>query len=293
MNTAAKEPKLFRIVAPLREFLSTFRRQGKRIGFVPTMGALHEGHLSLVRACRGECDCTVVSIYVNPTQFGPQEDFARYPRDLARDMELLAHEGVDAVFAPDDREMYPPGFNTWVEVRGVSEPLEGQCRPGHFRGVATVVVKLFNIVQPDVTYFGAKDYQQSLVVRQLIRDLNLPVELKVLPTVREPDGLAMSSRNTYLSPDARKRATVLWQSLQLAQRLVDEGQTDATTIRKQMEELICSVPGTSIDYVALVDPETLAPVVRVERPTLAAVAVRLEGTRLIDNLLLQPKAGGG
>ncbi len=289
MDETPVYPKLFRTVAELREFLGPFRREGKRIGFVPTMGALHEGHLSLVRACRAECDCTVVSIYVNPTQFGPQEDFARYPRDLTRDMELLARERVDVIFAPDDVEMYPAGFNTWVEVRGVSEPLEGQCRPGHFRGVATVVVKLFNIVQPDATYFGAKDYQQSLVVRQLIRDLNLPIELKVLPTVREPDGLAMSSRNTYLSPEARRRATVLWQSLQLAQRLVEQGERDCRVLKAKMEELISSVSAAEVDYVALVDPETLAPVSRVERATLAAVAVRLEGTRLIDNLLLRPQ----
>lgn len=290
MNTERMRPQVFGTVAALREFLLPWRRAGKRIGFVPTMGALHEGHLSLVRASRAEADCTVVSIYVNPTQFGPSEDFARYPRNLARDLELLAQEGVDAVFAPDDKEMYPQGFNTWVEVRGVSEPLEGQFRPGHFRGVATVVLKLFNIVQPDVTYFGAKDYQQSLVVRQLIRDLNLPIELKVLPTVREPDGLAMSSRNAYLSPDGRRKATVLWKSLSLAQELVAGGEQSAAEIIRRMEEVILSAEGATIDYVALVDPETLAPVDRIAGPTLAAVAVRLEGTRLIDNMLLKPKA---
>jgi len=288
MKGEVSRPKLFRTVADLREFLLPWRRAGKRIGFVPTMGALHEGHLSLVRASKAETDCTVVSIYVNPTQFGPTEDFARYPRNLERDMELLSREGVEAVFAPDDAEMYPPGYNTWVEVKGVSEPLEGKCRPGHFRGVATVVLKLFNIVQPDVTYFGAKDYQQSLVVRQLIRDLNLPIELKVLPTVREPDGLAMSSRNSYLSPDARSRATVLWKSLQKAQDLLAQGERDPQVIQEAMRQIILSVPGTSIDYVALVDPETLSPVSTITGPTLAAVAVRLEGTRLIDNLLLQP-----
>jgi pantoate--beta-alanine ligase len=289
MNLRKVQPQLFRSIAPLRQYLANVRRQGKRIGFVPTMGALHEGHLSLVRASKAETDCTVVSIYVNPTQFGPTEDFARYPRNLERDLELLAAEQVEAVFAPDDLEMYPPGYNTWVEVKGISEPLEGQCRPGHFRGVATVVLKLFNIVQPDVAYFGAKDYQQSLVVRQLIRDLHLPIELKVLPTVREPDGLAMSSRNSYLNPDARQRACVLWKSLRLAQEMVDRGEKNPATIMEAMQQLILTVPGTAIDYVALVDPETLAPVTELSGPTLAAVAVRLEGTRLIDNLLLTPR----
>ncbi|MCS7237956.1 MAG: pantoate--beta-alanine ligase [Thermoguttaceae bacterium] len=289
MHTDASRPQLFRTVTSLRAFLLPWRRNGKRIGFVPTMGALHEGHLSLVRASKAENDCTVVSIYVNPTQFAPSEDFARYPRNLAGDLELLSKEGVEAVFAPDDTEMYPPGFNTWVEVRGVSEPLEGQCRPGHFRGVATVVVKLFNIVQPDVTYFGAKDYQQSLVVRQLIRDLNLPIELRVLPTVREPDGLAMSSRNSYLSPQARQKATVIWKSLKLAQELVEAGEKSPREVIRRMEEVILSAEGAMIDYVALVDPETLAPVEVILGPTLAAVAVRLEGTRLIDNMMLCPK----
>ncbi len=285
---AAREPRLIRKIAELREALTLIRRERKRVGFVPTMGALHEGHLSLVRACKTECDCTVVSIFVNPTQFGPQEDFERYPRTLDRDLAGLRSCGVELVFAPEAREMYPPGFDTWVEVKGVSEPLEGVCRPGHFRGVATVVLKLFNIVQPDVAYFGQKDYQQALVIEKMIRDLDLPIILRVLPTVRESDGLAMSSRNSYLDPESRKQATVLWRSLCRAAECLRNGERRADVILREMRQVIDAIPNARTDYVALVNPETLQPVDAITGKTLAAVAVRLGKTRLIDNLLLEP-----
>jgi pantoate--beta-alanine ligase len=240
------------------------------------MGALHEGHLSLVRAAKAECPVAVVSIYVNPSQFGPGEDLAKYPRTLQSDLEKLALCQTDLVFTPSDAEVYPPGHATWVEVGPVAEPLEGQLRPGHFRGVATIVLKLFHMSQADVAYFGQKDYQQTLVVRRMVRDLDVPIEIRVCPTVREPDGLAMSSRNAYLGPDARRRAAVLWKSLEAARQLAGRGQRDA--------EIIAG--GVSIDYAAVVDPETLRPVRTVAGATLAAVAVRIDGTRLIDNCII-------
>lgn len=281
-------PQVVTTVGQLRGALAPLRAAGRRIGLVPTMGALHEGHLSLVRAARSQCDYTVVSIYVNPTQFGPQEDFVRYPRSLESDLAALAREGVELVFAPADEEVYRPGHATFVEVGGVARPLEGECRPGHFRGVATVVLKLLNMVQPDVAYFGQKDYQQALVIRRMVEDLNVPVELYVCPTVREPEGLAMSSRNAYLSPTARQRALVLWKSLERARQLVAAGQRDAGQVMGKMREIIHTAEDAQIDYVALVDPLSLEPVEVIDRPTLAAVAVRIEKTRLIDNCLLEP-----
>ena len=224
-------PRVLTTVAEIRAALLPYRRAGKRIGLVPTMGALHEGHLSLVRASKAECDLTVVWIYVNPSQFGPHEDLAKYPRTLQADLEKLAACDTEFVMAPGDAEVYRPGHATWVEVGAVAEPLEGRCRPGHFRGVATIVLKLLNMIQPDVAYFGQKDYQQAAVIRRMVADLDVPVEIRVCPIVREPDGLAMSSRNVYLSPDARQRATVLWQSLELARQLVARGERDAASHR--------------------------------------------------------------
>ena len=253
-------PKVISSVPELRAAIASLRREGKRIGFVPTMGALHEGHLSLVRASKAECDATVVSIYVNPSQFGPNEDFSKYPRTLEADLELLASCGDELVFTPQNDDMYPPGFASWVEVGAVAEPLEGQFRPGHFRGVATVVLKLFNLVQPDAAYFGQKDYQQTAVIRRMVADLNVPIEIRVCPIVREPDGLAMSSRNRYLSPAARQRALVLWKSLQRAGELVAGGERDAEKILTEMQRIILSAEDARIDYVALVDPDTLQPV---------------------------------
>jgi pantoate--beta-alanine ligase len=289
MCPASTSPKLITTVAQLREAIWVARRRGAKIGFVPTMGALHEGHLSLVRVAKAECEYTVVSIYVNPSQFGPQEDFSKYPRTLDADLTLLAGCGTDLVFAPSSDEVYPPGHQTWVEPGAVAEPLEGQCRPGHFRGVATVVLKLLNMVQPDAAYFGQKDYQQSVVIRRMVADLDMPVAIRVCPTVREPDGLAMSSRNRYLSPAARQRALVLWKSLELARKLVAEGQRDAKAIGSRMREVIELAPDAQIDYIALADPEMLLPVDTIAGPTVAALAVRIENTRLIDNCILEPK----
>ncbi|MBN1395782.1 MAG: pantoate--beta-alanine ligase [Pirellulales bacterium] len=284
--------KLIKTVAELREGIDVVRRRGQSIGFVPTMGALHEGHLSLVRAARAECGCVVVSIFVNPTQFGPNEDFSKYPRTLDNDIELLAACGVNMVFCPSENEVYRKGHDTWVEVGAAAVPLEGECRPGHFRGVATVVLKLLNMVRPDAAYFGQKDYQQALVIRRMAADLDLPTEIRVCPIVREPDGLAMSSRNRYLSPAARQRALVLWKSLVLANELVEQGERDARTIAARMREVIESAEDARIDYVALVDPDSLRPVENIEGPTLAALAVKIENTRLIDNCILRGERRG-
>jgi pantoate--beta-alanine ligase len=285
MNT---QPRLITSIAELRSVLSSARKAGKRIGLVPTMGALHEGHLSLVRASKTQCDCTVVSIYVNPSQFGPQEDLSKYPRTMPADLDALAALNTELVFAPGDKEMYPAGYCTWVEVGAVAEALEGQCRPGHFRGVASVVLKLFNIVQPDAAYFGQKDYQQALVIHRMVEDLNVPVEIRVCPIVREPDGLALSSRNRYLSPQARDRALVLWKSLQLAGELVAQGERSAEKITAQMRKVILTADDARIEYIALVESETLQSVSIITGRTLAALAVKIENTRLIDNCLLEP-----
>lgn len=291
-NESHAAGKLVADVGQLASIVKRVRRDGKTVGFVPTMGALHEGHLSLVRASKSECDWTIVSIFVNPSQFGPSEDFQTYPRTLEVDLKMLGTCGVDLVFAPQRGDVYPPGYATWVEVGSVAEPLEGQCRPGHFRGVATVVLKLLNMVAPDAAYFGQKDFQQALVVRRMVEDLNVPVAIRVCPIVREPDGLAMSSRNRYLSPQARQKAVVLWQSLCLAGQLLAGGQRDAAKIVAEVRQSILAAGDVSIDYVALADPETLEPVDRLDRTTLLALAVRIENTRLIDNCLLEPPGGG-
>jgi pantoate--beta-alanine ligase len=252
------------------------------------MGALHAGHLSLVKASQAECGFTVVTIYVNPSQFGPSEDFRRYPRTLQKDMELVAG-AADVIFSPSNEEIYPAGYATWVEVGAVAQPLEGQCRPGHFRGVATIVLKLFNMVGADVAYFGQKDFQQALVIRRMVEDLQMPIALRVCPIVREPDGLAMSSRNAYLSPESRQHALALWKSLVLAQDLVRTGERRSDAILQAMEEQIRTVPVTRIDYISLVEPETMAPVEEIRGPALAALAVVIGQTRLIDNCLLTPE----
>lgn len=262
--------------------------EGKIIGFVPTMGHLHEGHLSLITKARKESDVLVVSIFVNPTQFGPGEDFKSYPRDLERDMKLAEAESVDAVFAPPVEEMYPDGYSTFVEMEGnLTSSLEGDSRPGHFRGVTTVLAKLFNMVSPDRTYFGEKDYQQALVVRKLVRDLNLNTEIVTLPTVREEDGLALSSRNSYLTPVERRAATILYRSLLRAKQDIACGIRDPKAISSHMEDLIRGEPLARIDYVAVVDPETLQKVERVEKGVLVTVAAKIGQTRLIDNLKIE------
>ncbi len=280
-------PTVVTTVAELREALGSLHREGKRIGLVPTMGALHEGHLSLVRRSKAECDCTVVTIYVNPSQFGPNEDLDLYPRPLEEDLEALGECGAEMAFVPSGEEVYGPGHATWVEVGSVAESLEGELRPGHFRGVATVVLKLLNMAQADVAYFGQKDYQQAEVIRRMVADLNVPTEICVCPIVRESDGLAMSSRNAYLSPEARERSLVLYKSLELAGQLVNQGERDAHEILRQMRQVIGQTRDARIDYVALVDPETLEPIETITGRTLAVLAVKIENTRLLDNKILE------
>ena len=257
------------------------------VGLVPTMGYLHEGHLALVGQARKENPAVVVSIYVNPVQFGPKEDFRAYPRDLDRDLEFLQKGGTDIVFVPSDDDMYPPGFSTWVDVEKVTERLEGGSRPGHFRGVATVVAKLFNIVEPTRAYFGQKDAQQVAVIKKMIGDLNMGIEMVVVPTVRERDGLAMSSRNVYLSAKERRAATILFKSLTLARQLHRDEERDAEKIRQQMASLIQEEPLARIDYVSIADAETLEELYLLDRPAVASLAVRIGRTRLIDNMPLE------
>ncbi len=257
------------------------------VGFVPTMGYLHQGHLSLVERARAENRHVAVSIFVNPAQFGPGEDFQRYPRDEQRDLGLLASAGAGAVFIPSPEEMYPPGAVTWVEVAGpLATRLEGEMRPGHFRGVATIVAKLLNIVQPQCAYFGQKDAQQLLVVRKMVRDLQLPAVILASPTVRDSDGLALSSRNVYLSPEERQQALALPQALSLAQELAASGQRDANVLLRSMEECL-ERAGLLIDYASVADAETLAELETLDRPALALAAVRAGSTRLIDNVSLE------
>ena len=259
---------------------------GGRVGLVPTMGYLHEGHLSLVRRAREECDHVVVSIFVNPTQFGPREDLSKYPRDLDRDLSLLEPLGVDLVWMPTAESMYPPGYQTWVEVEGITRPLEGSMRPGHFRGVTTVVAKLFNAVQPHKAYFGQKDAQQAAVIRQMTRDLNFPIEIVVCPIVREPDGLAMSSRNVYLDPEQRKAATVLSRSLRAAKEAYEKGERDAEKLRGKMKEVLAGEPLAEVQYVSCADYDTLEELETVTGKALLSMAVFMGKTRLIDNEVL-------
>jgi len=257
------------------------------VGFVPTMGYLHEGHLSLVKKARDENSSVVVSIFVNPTQFGLHEDLAGYPRDPQRDLAMLQKEKTDVVFMPSVAEMYPSGFNSWVEVDKLTERLEGASRPGHFRGVTTVVAKLFNIVQPTRAYFGQKDAQQAIVIKKMVADLNMNLEVVTLPTVREPDGLAMSSRNTYLNPQERQAALVLYQVLCLAQQLWSQGERSADRLRREMITLIQKELLANIEYVSIADNETLDELDTVKSPALVSLAVKIGKTRLIDNIVLE------
>jgi pantoate--beta-alanine ligase len=270
----------------LREVVLAARKAGQTIGLVPTMGALHEGHLSLVDQSRAECDLTVVTVFVNPTQFGPGEDFRRYPRDLAADVALVGGRGCDLVFAPSEATMYPPGYTTYVDVGTIGQVLEGEFRPTHFRGVATVVLKLFQLAPADRAYFGRKDYQQTLVVRQMVADLSVPIDIRVCPIVREPDGLAMSSRNAYLSADERRRAASLSQSLHLAEELVAGGVRDVAAIRRRMDEEIAHMGGVEVQYIAFVADGTVTPVDTIVAPTTIAIAANVGKTRLIDNTLV-------
>jgi pantoate--beta-alanine ligase len=251
------------------------------------MGYLHEGHLSLVRRAKQECDHVVVSIFVNPTQFGPKEDLSKYPRDLDRDLSLLEALGVDLVWTPTEQIMYPPGYQTWVEVEAITRPLEGSMRPGHFKGVTTVVAKLFTGVQPDKAYFGQKDAQQAAVIRQMTRDLNFPIEIVICPIVREPDGLAMSSRNVYLDPDQRKAATVLHRSLIAAKNAYENDEQDAEKLRQIMRDVLATEPIVEVQYVSCADYDTLEELGTVTGKTLLSMAVFMGKTRLIDNFVLE------
>ena len=264
------------------------RANRKRLGLVPTMGALHEGHLSLARAAKAQCDVVAVSIFVNPTQFGPTEDLAKYPRQFERDCELLEKGGVDLLFAPSVEEIYPRGSVTWVVVEGLSHKLDGQSRPGHFRGVTTVVAKLFHIIEPDAAFFGQKDAAQLAVIRRMVHDLNFPVEIVACPIVRESDGLAMSSRNAYLNREERGRALVLRRSLQQVQQEFQSGERIAAKLIATAKEAFAREPQVVLDYFEIVDPDTLDPVECISQKTLVAVAAYVGSTRLIDNSVLDP-----
>ena len=256
------------------------------VGFVPTMGYLHQGHLALVKQARAENSIVVASIFVNPTQFGPTEDFKSYPRDTERDLAMLEKEKTDIVFMPSAEEMYPEGFNSWVDVEKVTDRLEGSYRPGHFKGVATVVAKLFNIVEPARAYFGQKDAQQVLVIKKMVADLNMNLEVVVAPTVRESDGLAMSSRNVYLNPQERQASIVLFKALTLARNRREKGERNAETVRQEMTSLISQEPLAKIEYVSIADAQTLEELSKIDRPALVSLAIRIGKTRLIDNILI-------
>jgi pantoate--beta-alanine ligase len=275
------------IVAKTIAEMRQFREEtAESVGFVPTMGYLHDGHMSLVKKAREENAAVAASIFVNPTQFGPREDFKSYPRDTKRDLAML-EPLTDIVFMPPDKEMYPKGYDSWVEVKGLTDVLEGAVRPGHFLGVTTVVAKLFNIVAPDKAYFGQKDAQQVAVIKKMVKDLNMDLEVVTCPTVREKDGLAMSSRNTYLNGEQRQSATVLYKALVLAQELVARGEKDAGAIRLEMKALIDKEPQANIEYISVADNETLSELHRIKLPVLVSMAVRFGKTRLIDNIVLE------
>jgi pantoate--beta-alanine ligase len=278
--------KVVTSVAWMKALSRKWKKEGKRVGFVPTMGYLHEGHLSLVRESKKRADVTVVSIFVNPAQFGPNEDFKKYPRDLEKDSAYLEKGGVDCLFYPDAAEIYPPAYRTYVEVQGLQDRLCGKSRPGHFRGVATVVLKLFDIVGADLAFFGAKDTQQVLIIEKMAADLNLDTEIVTCPLVREPDGLALSSRNAYLSPEERKAALVLSISLRWAERAVAAGERDAAKVTAGIRAAIEAEPLARVDYVEAVDPSTLDPVAEIRGDVLIALAVFVGSTRLIDNVRL-------
>ena len=277
---------MLKVASEINEIRRYRKEYSDSLGFVPTMGFLHEGHLSLVRRAKAENKFVAVSIFVNPTQFGPQEDLAAYPRDLERDINLLEGEGVNLIWTPSESIMYPPGYQTWVEVSEITKKLEGASRPTHFRGVTTVVTKLFNVIQPDRAYFGQKDAQQAAVIRQMVSDLNMPLEIVVCPISREIDGLARSSRNTYLDLDQRKAATVLSRSLQAARAAYDSGERDGEKICKTMLDVLSTEPLARVDYVSCADPLTLDELKKITQSALLSMAVFIGKTRLIDNLIL-------
>jgi len=279
-------PVVYHAIDEIRKVVLGPKGAGKRVGFVPTMGALHAGHARLIETARAECDFVIVSIFVNPTQFGPNEDFDKYPRTFDADREFCRSAGADAIFAPTRELMYPPGFRTFVEVIGWQDQLCGASRPGHFRGVTTVVLKLFNSVPADIAYFGQKDAQQVLIIRKMVHDLDLPIEIRTVATVREADGLALSSRNRFLSPDERAAAPALYRSLQHAQRLIDTGERDPGAIEGAIEGELARVPNLRLDFARAVSAELLERPARLAGPTLIALAAFLGSTRLIDNIQL-------
>ena len=279
--------RIVKAIEEMKRLSERARSQGKRVGFVPTMGYFHEGHLSLIREARRRSDIVVVSVFVNPIQFGPGEDFDRYPRDLERDASLAEKEGVDYLFCPSSSEMYPDGFSTRVEVEGLSDVLCGKSRPGHFAGVCTVVLKLFNIVKPHLAFFGQKDAQQVIIIKRMVADLNLDVEIVVLPIVREEDGLAMSSRNSYLSQEERKSATVLYRALKVAEQMIREGERNSGRIKDEMKKLIKKEPPARIDYIEVVDERNLKPLPELKGKVFIALAVFIGKTRLIDNIMIE------
>jgi pantoate--beta-alanine ligase len=278
--------KIITSISEMHARAESARKSGTTVGFVPTMGFLHEGHLSLMRRAREECDVVVVSIFVNPTQFGPNEDLDRYPRDADGDRAKCERAGVDVLFMPEAKEVYPEKPCVFVDVEGITDILEGAIRPGHFRGVATIVAKLFNIVQPQKAYFGQKDFQQGAVIKRMVKGLNLDVRVVVLPTVREADGLAMSSRNSYLKGEERTRAAVLYRALRAGEELIRAGGREPEKVRQKMSAKLLKEPGVVIDYVAVADPDTLAPAEALKSGTVLLVAARIGKTRLIDNIVV-------
>ncbi len=280
--------KIIYSIKEMSDFSKKMHLQDQTIGFVPTMGALHVGHLSLIRKARGENDKVVVGIFVNPMQFGPKEDYKRYPRNLKLDAQLCRQEGTDVIFYPDVRQMYPANYKTYVVVQDLSDCLCGKFRPGHFKGVATVVTKLINIISPDVAYFGQKDAQQAIIIKKMVEDLNLAVKIKAMPTIREKDGLAMSSRNTYLHKDQRRDAVVLYQALTQAKDLIRQGNRDSLDIIRKMRRLINKRRSANIQYISIVCPQDLKPVDKIRNKVLIALAVFIGKTRLIDNIVVSP-----
>lgn len=280
--------KIIKTIAEMRDIIGHLKRDGKSIALVPTMGYFHEGHLSLIREARKKCDVLVVSIFVNRTQFGAGEDYEHYPRDMERDANLAKMEKVDFIFAPDAEEMYPSGYASFVEVEGLGKIMCGKTRPIHFRGVTTIVMKLFNLIQPDMAYFGQKDAQQAVIIRKMASDLNMNVEIRVLPIVREEDGLAMSSRNEYLNDEERKSATIIYKALLKAKEEIAKGKKNADEIREIVTKMLESERLARLDYITIVDPKNLREVTSIDKPVLIAIAVWFGKTRLIDNIIVNP-----
>ena len=280
--------KIINHIDKMKTYARIMKKENKLVGLVPTMGYLHEGHLSIIKAARNQSDIVIVSIFVNPVQFGPDEDFEKYPRDIKRDEELAKECGVDIIFYPKKEDMYPEGFSTYVDVEKLTKVLCGKSRPGHFRGVTTVVMKLFEIIKPDIAYFGQKDAQQAYVIKKMIEDLNMDIITKIMPIIREEDGLAMSSRNIYLTKSERKDASLIYKSLKLAEGLIGSGEINPKKIIKKMRDLLSEKPSLKIDYILIVDTKSLKEVTTVEGEVLIAIAVFIGKTRLIDNIILSP-----